>query len=495
MKGEMKVIANMKERFSRLNLNLKIRLYFLIIVLQFILVFIVIFTNTTKFNKEYNQIVQSATKASDFSINFKKDFNYKVYRVIIGSLPINDANLYKDIKEAKHIVNNLMKTARTKDNRDRAEGILKYLNNLYRYVDKIDMNLKEIGHYDENITIWESDIQVVNSLIQDTVLEYLYYETLEMEKVRAEMDRQTVKTVEFSIIMLVVMVAGASFFSVTISNSISKPIRMLSNITNQVAQGDLSVRSNLQNGAEVKVLSDSLNIMIEKLSNLIDTVKKEQSNLREAELKLLQEQINPHFLYNTLDTIMWLAESGKQGEVVEMVGSLSQYFRTSLSKGNDRISLKEEELHVRSYLQIQQIRYEDIMEYEINIPDELGTCNIPKISLQPLVENALYHGIKNKRGKGKIIITGKRSNDQIVITVADNGLGMTIDRLKQVMNGLQQGNGSKECYGLYNVNERIRLYNGEGYGLKIRSTFQIGTEVDISIPISFVEIKSQNNET
>jgi two-component system sensor histidine kinase YesM len=482
-----------KHRFSSLSLNVKIRLYFAIIAFLFLLVFLVIFTNTTKFNSEYNQIVQSATKASDFSINYKNDFNYKVYRVIIGSLTMEDANLYQDIKEAKELVNILRRTARTKENRDRADDILKYLDNLYRYVDKINENLKETGHYDENITIWESDIQVVNSLIQDTVLEYLYYETLEMEVVRAQMDAQTVKTIEFSVITFAIMFIGAMFFSFKISNSISKPIKNLSSITNQVAQGDLTVRSNLQNGAEVKVLSDSLNIMIEKLSDLIDTVKKEQAHLREAELKCLQEQINPHFLYNTLDTIMWLAESGKQKEVVEMVGLLSQYFRSSLSKGKDRISLREEILHVRSYLQIQQVRYEDIMQFKIDIPEELGDISIPKITLQPIVENALYHGIKNKRGKGTITIEGRGKEDLVTITVSDNGLGMTTERLKTVMDGLLLPVENKDCYGLYNVNERIRLYDGEAYGIKIRSTYLVGTEVEVCIPNHILQMKSKEN--
>jgi two-component system sensor histidine kinase YesM len=269
----------------------------------------------------------------------------------------------------------------------------------------------------------------------------------------------------------------------------------LSNITNQVARGDLSVRSNIKNGVEVKVLSDSLNIMIEKLSNLIETVKEEQTLLREAELKCLQEQINPHFLYNTLDTIMWLAESSKHNEVVEMVEYLSQYFRTSLSKGNDRISLQEEILHVRSYLQIQQIRYEDIMQYEIDIPEELYEICIPKITLQPIVENALYHGIKNKRGKGRITIEGRRDSDNIIITVTDNGLGMTEVRLNQVMDGLKLGNKKGDCYGLFNVNERIRLHDGEDYGISIRSKYSEGTQVDICIPYQYRQPNSKENVT
>ncbi len=473
-----------REKFLNLKLNVKIRLLFTCIVIQFFFVFLMLFTNMMKYNNEYNQIVQSATTASGFSIDFKSDFDYQMYRIIIGSKPFYEADPFMDIASAQAIAVELKNAARTSGNRDRAEGIQKYLYNLSKHVRKIENNLIETGHYDENISILENDIRTLTSLIQDTVLEFIYYETLEMEGVRAEIENKMVKTMEISVIMLVIMFGGTLFFSVIISNSISKPIQQLSGITNQVAKGDLSVRSNIQSGAEVKVLSDSLNIMIQKLSNLIETVKIEQTNLREAELKLLQAQISPHFLYNTLDTIVWLAESGKLEDVVVMVGYLSNYFRTSLSKGKDMITLRDEELHVRSYLQIQQLRYKDILEYEIMIPEELETCRVPKITLQPIVENALYHGIKNKRGKGKITITGKREKGSIILTVIDNGIGMSEDRLKQVLEGLElkEQTCDKDFYGLYNVNERIRLYYGPEYGLRIRSVHQEGTAVEIHLP-------------
>jgi len=447
--------------------------------------FFMLFTNMVRYTKEYNQIVQSATIASGFSIDFKKDFDYKMYRIIIGSEEFLEASPYEDMKAAQSVATKLLNAARTAGNKDRAEGIQKYLNNLKKHVIKIEENLKETGHYDENISILENDIRVLTSLIQDTVLEYIYYDTMEMETVRQEMGQQTMETVEISIIMIIIMVLGAFVFSVIISGSISKPIRLLSNITKQVAKGDLSVRSTIQSGAEVKILSESLNIMIVKLSNLIEAVKVEQNNLRDAELKLLQAQINPHFLYNTLDAIMWLAEADKKQEVIDMVGSLSDYFRTSLSKGNDLITIEEEILHIKSYLEIQQFRYKDILDYSIDIPFSLYHYRIPKITLQPLVENALYHGIKNKRGKGNIFISGKLEEGKLVLNVRDNGLGMTNERVHQIMSGLKEKGDRQETqfYGLYNVNERLELYYGIGYGLQISSTYTEGTTVEVLIPI------------
>jgi len=441
------------------------------------------FATTVKYNQEYNEIVKSATIASSFSIDFKKDFDYKMYRIIIGSKEFYDEDPYKDIEEAQAIAEKLQASSWSKGNVERAQAIQKYLLNLKKHVRKIEDNLKETGHYDENITILYNDIHVVTSLIQDTILEYIYYETMEMENVRAEMEVEMLKNMELMVIMVIAMILAGLFISIFISNSISKPVKELSFITNQVAQGDLTVRSHIKNGAELKILSDSLNIMIEKLSDLIETVKIEQSNLRETEIKLLQEQINPHFLYNTLDTIIWLAESGKQEDVVEVVGSLSKYFRTSLSKGKDLVTLRDEETHVCSYLQIQKVRYGDILEYETDFPKELSLCRIPKITLQPLVENALYHGIKNKRTKGKIKVIGRKENDKVIIKVIDNGLGMTPERLRQVTENMQRkSENEKDFYGLYNVNERIRMIFGPDYGLSIQSNYEEGTEVTVCLP-------------
>jgi two-component system sensor histidine kinase YesM len=254
-------------------------------------------------------------------------------------------------------------------------------------------------------------------------------------------------------------------------------------VTDQVAKGDLTVRSTASGGAEVNMLSDSLNAMIDKINDLLERITKEQVRLRKAEFELLQSQINPHFLYNTLDTIIWLAESGEQEEVVSMVGSLSDFFRTSLNQGKEVVSIREEIMHVRSYLEIQQVRYRDILEYEIDVAEELDPYLIPKITMQPLVENALYHGIKNKRGVGKITVTGKPEKHYFLLQISDNGIGMTDERMAEVKEGIEKRLSSeKNIYGLYNVNERIRLNFGEEYGVHISSVYGEGTTVAVKLP-------------
>lgn len=212
--------------------------------------------------------------------------------------------------------------------------------------------------------------------------------------------------------------------------------------------------------------------------------KVEQQNLRKKELQLLQEQINPHFLYNTLDTIMWLAIDHQDDKVVEMVAALSGFFRTSLSHGEDKITIREELEHVENYLKIQQLRYGDIMEYSIDVPDEIKKNDIVKITLQPLVENALYHGLKKQREKGMIKISSVDDENNIFLIVEDNGVGMQPEQVVQINKEMYEDIWVNRTtgFGIANVNRRIKLYYGEEYGLILESEPDIGTKVIVVVP-------------
>ena len=195
---------------------------------------------------------------------------------------------------------------------------------------------------------------------------------------------------------------------------------------------------------------------------------------------LIQAQVNPHFLYNPMDTIIWLIEAEKTEEAVEMVSNLSAFFRHSLSRGQDIITLREEEEHVCSYLQIQQARYKDIMRYTVNIAPELRSAMIPKLTLQPLVENALYHGVKLKRGLGHIYVTGRGEGDDILLQVTDDGVGIPPEWLAQLTRSIEQG--ERVGFGLSTVHERVQLFFGPSYGLSISSQPGAGTTISIRIP-------------
>jgi two-component system sensor histidine kinase YesM len=263
-------------------------------------------------------------------------------------------------------------------------------------------------------------------------------------------------------------------------------LKKLHDVTTTITKNDLQALMTGDNVDEITELGMSFNIMIGKIKELLDSKIKEQEELKKAELRALQAQINPHFLYNTLDTIIWMAESKQTDQVVEIVSALSNFFRISLSKGMDWITIGEEVERIRNYLTIQKMRCRDILDFKINVDDDVAENTILKLILQPLVENALYHGIKNKRQGGMISVRARRRNEnEILLEVEDDGIGFTPEKLAQLRAELEDDSGDiklESGFGIGNVNKRIRLYYGRPYGLSIRSEYAAGTCVTLVIP-------------
>ena len=477
------MIQRLKKRYYDLPLASKIRYSYILLLVPMVLFLIICFYNIYASNRQYESMIDSAVIASDFSLDFKNDFDYETYLLIIGNKTVEESPLRDLLSQAEEIVTVLEAQSEKDENAMRLDSVQKYLKNLDIYLTRIEENLLEGGKYEENIEIWENDVQIVTSLLREAILQYIYYEIRDIQESREAYNAVYLDMIHIFVFAFVVIAGVLVYLSVHIPLSITRPIREISSVTDQVAKGNLNVRSNITSGAEVGVLSHSLNTMIDKIEELLEQVTKEQTRLRKAEFELLQSQINPHFLYNTLDTIVWLAESGDEKQVVNLTQSLSSFFRTGLNQGNDMLTIKDELIHVRSYLEIQQVRYRDILEYEIVVPKELYGYHIPKITIQPLVENALYHGIKNKRGMGKITITGEAKEDGFDLVIRDNGIGMTPERLEEVLQGIYgKAPTQSNIYGLYNVNERIVLHYGAGYGIKITSHYGEGSEVVIHLP-------------
>ena len=214
--------------------------------------------------------------------------------------------------------------------------------------------------------------------------------------------------------------------------------------------------------------------------SLMEKSIEEQKQLQIMEHKILQAQITPHFLYNTLDAIIWAAEADNMDDVITLVASLSTFFRISLSHGIDFIPIHDEIEHVRNYLVIQQLRYSDVLSYEIIIDKEIENKKILKLLLQPLVENALYHGIKNTRERGKITVSIKKTGEKLRFSVTDNGIGIKPKVLEELKHEINHGTGEKG-YGLFNVNRRLKLYYGLEEGIEIKSEYKKGTEVSFSL--------------
>lgn len=298
---------------------------------------------------------------------------------------------------------------------------------------------------------------------------------------------EVVSRVQFyTYIIGVITLLLASIASWFFTSSIINPVNKLKALMKNVEEGrfDLPFHSNYND--EIGQLGKSYNKMIQEISRLIQVVYTEQKNKREAELKILQAQIKPHFLYNTLDTIQWMAYEYKANRIVEMVSALTTLFRIGLNKGNEFITIKEEIQHVESYLIIQMTRYQSKLEYEITVDEEVKNYQIIKLLLQPLVENAIYHGIRNKRGKGKILIHVTHETNGLLLIVRDTGIGMheeKVNELNEVLHNKNSLDHKQHGYGLFNVNDRIKLVYGSEFGLTIESKYTEWTMVKINLPI------------
>lgn len=291
------------------------------------------------------------------------------------------------------------------------------------------------------------------------------------------------------ILLLIYALLYSRLKTYRMTNSIRNALSSMEDAVRRIAEGRFGDRVSGVDIEELQELGDQINEMANQLETLMQETRQKSDHLAKAELRTMQAQINPHFLYNTLDTIVWQAESGKADEVVRLTRSLSDFFRISLSSGADWIPVPQELKHVSAYLSIQKTRYRDILDYEVDDCEELRNVFMPKLLLQPLVENALYHGIKTKRGGGRIEVHVKIGRGIITFQVKDNGKGMTKEELENAQALLQEDNPTvrkamepgHSGFGLRNVDMRIRLFYQKQKGLNIRSD-DGGTEVSFTIP-------------
>ena len=298
------------------------------------------------------------------------------------------------------------------------------------------------------------------------------------------------------IILTLLALVVAFLISKRIASQTAKPIRELTEHMQEIELGKLGVEIDTQSDTEeIQCLTASFKEMVYKIEGLIEQVEDNQKKLRKSELKVLQSQINPHFLYNSLDTIIWLGEREECEKVVQMTAALARYFRLSLSKGKEVITIYEEVEHVKHYLQIQKIRYASKLAYTIEVSPDIFDEMIVKIVLQPLVENALYHGIKDLEEGGYIRVLGFREGNNIILEVYDNGKGMSHEQIKNILKAPRSTSITKGGVAIKNVHERIQVYFGQDYGLSYESEYGKWTKVRITIPAIEIGEWDEKNRT
>ncbi|NOU75668.1 HAMP domain-containing protein [Paenibacillus sp. LMG 31458] len=298
----------------------------------------------------------------------------------------------------------------------------------------------------------------------------------------ADTRKITVLIVLIGLICLFFALLGAGM----LSQLIAKPIMGLTKHMKRIKEGNLDIEFQVNSEDEIGLLASGFNAMIRRVQELLTNINFEQKKKREYELALIQAQIKPHFLYNTLDVIYTLSEMGRARDVQRTTKALADFYRAALSKGRETITIEEEVRNVKDYLSIQRIRYSDVFTFEFDIRGEVLGGLIPKLTIQPLVENAIYHGLKTKGSLGILKVTGEIVEGKIKIIVSDDGVGMQPERLEALVKKPESPE-QAVGYGLRNVNDRIQLYFGDEYGLQIESQLGQGTEVTLWLPFQSEE--------
>ena len=291
------------------------------------------------------------------------------------------------------------------------------------------------------------------------------------------------KTRLFIVFVILLIIFIVILINSYISFRVTNPIRELEKSVKELEEGNLDADIYMGGSYEVQHLGKSVQDMKFRIKGLMQDIVNEHEEKRKSEFDSLQAQINPHFLYNTLDIIVWQIENEKQSEAVHTVTALARFFRLSLGKGKNIVTVRDEIDHVKNYLMIQHMRFKNKFDYEFDIAEDVLELPSLKLMLQPLVENAIYHGMEFMDGDGMIMVKAWRKEDELYLSVADNGLGMTEDKVEMILTGKStSGNGRGSGIGVKNVNERIKLYFGEAYGLTIDSEPDEGTTVIIHLP-------------
>jgi two-component system sensor histidine kinase YesM len=497
-KTPLRFIGRFVDFWAGINLSIRTKILFSLSIVIVLMgsINILLVLQVLNFSHQYDVIITNITQANTISGNIKQAVDNEMWKIVAGKISFRDGGQYSIIEGVNTNLQTMMANTDSHRAKVKLDVVLRTMQTLKQNVDSMGNQIAKHSTAAENEAALENNIYFVTGVVEENIQDYVLFELNQINEQYVQMRRSFLRWEIFSILLII----GAGGFSVLaawgLSRSIYTPIKKLHDVTSTITKNDLQALMTSDNVDEITELGMSFNIMIGKIRELLDSKIKEQENLKKAELRALQAQINPHFLYNTLDTIIWMSEAKKNDQVIEIVSALSSFFRISLSKGKDWITIGEEIERTKSYLTIQKMRYRDIMDYEIQVDEAVSDYTILKLILQPLVENALYHGIKNKRGGGTIRVRARLKNaDEVVLEVEDDGIGFAPDKLAQLKAELEDDSGDirmESGFGIAHVNKRIRLYYGKQYGLSVRSELNAGTCVTLVIPAQKDESRPQS---
>lgn len=434
---------------------------------------------------QYGMAMKSVQSSAAAQRILRDDLPDALWNIVSGRVTFEQGNQSVLFEQLEMLLDEMQASGIHRDSQS-LQAVVRATETVRSYIDTIG---DQIAH-GQAVSIyegtWEESLSVMG-LAWDMLEQYSTEVVTEMEHIQVSIAKLIVFIFLFLIALMFVVLRTVLNSYRDMDHLVRKPIAELEEMASQIARGAFDIQTREVGASEIRKLTAHLNEMAAQLNTSFYKLVEKQKMLEFSELRTLQAQITPHFLYNTLETIIWLAEEGSTQEVVSLTISFTDFFRISLSGGQDYIPVEKERQHVASYLQIQSVRYGGMMEYRIKIASEIYAQKMPKLMLQPLVENAIYHGIKKKRGRGTILISGERQGNQMRFCVTDNGLGMTQEALRALYETIQTPS-DKGGFGLHNISERLRLYCGGT--LDIQSSYMEGTSVSFCLPLTEKEEKT-----
>lgn len=438
---------------------------------------------------QYDDIISNVSQANEISQIAKNDIPNELWEIVCGKKDFMHSEQYYQINTIYTGIDEMLSRTKSSNSKAQLEVANRTCLTLSKNITKLETQIEAGASVTQNEILLD-EIRTITSLFSDVMQNYIITEIENANIATNAIKRSSITLTILQLILIALTLVVSILASLSVSKSFVQPLSDMQKLSDDIAQGNLSARTSIPEVKELVPFAVNMNKMAEQIELLIQKNTEEQKNFQKAEMKALQAQITPHFLYNTFDTIIWLAEEEDTERVVKITKAFSEFLRISLSKGHEWITIGQELDHIRNYLTIQKIRYADILNYDIITDESLNEVRIIKLVLQPLIENAIYHGIKNKRGRGHIevrIEPLQTDEDFLRIIVKDDGAGFTPERLEQVNKELNTATEDSEklstVYGLFNVHKKLKLYYGDKTeGLKIISQQNKGTEISFIIP-------------
>ena len=469
---KVKKQMGLKKKMNRLLFSTMIPMACLLVIL--LLIF-------WQYAGQYNKLSENLAVSSKFNLSFKDELDLEMYYLAIGSKEASELDdVVGQVEDAQEIMEKLRK------NTYHASGV-KCLNSLDAYLDNLKkrmLQLMEIKEYDKRMEFMDSNIRIITGLIMQEMQNYIYNESMYLVKVETNLTHRVKILISGMAVLLLATLGILMRRSFRLTGGIIQPVTEMRDKVKKVGKGNFDVLPVSAEIIEIEELDQGINKMAHRISGLLENVRQEKEMQHLTELQLIQAQVNPHFLYNTLDSLYWQAMEQDNEEIAESILALSQLFRLVLSQGKREVTVGQETELVSRYLQIQQMRFSRRLQYEVTVEDAVKQEKIPKLILQPFVENAIVHGFENVSTCCKVTVTAAQRKNRMHFEITDTGIGMSQSQIDEIWEEEPDAYRKQRIgrYAIKNIRERLERRYKEDFILEIKSEVGKGTTVILELP-------------